>query len=169
MAGQNEQQHRAEQIAFFRSIPTAQRQRTVRHPAIEQPGRQSCPRSLNDPQTGVAHPTGDQRCSALAPSSRQIPPKKPEREINQLPDLGLREISTQVEPGAHAVLVVDRTGWHRTGGKLKIPDNISLLYLPPYSPELNPVENIRQYLRQNYLSNRVYESCRAIVDACCEA
>jgi len=84
-------------------------------------------------------------------------------------NLHLREISTQVAPGAHAILVVDRAGWHRTGGKLMIPDNISLLHLPPYSPELNPVENIWQYLRQNYLSNRVYASYKDIVKACCEA
>jgi transposase len=52
---------------------------------------------------------------------------------------------------------------------LRLPDNISLLPLPPYSPELNPVENIWQFLRQNYLANRVYETYDAIVDACCEA
>ncbi len=50
-----------------------------------------------------------------------------------------------------------------------MPDNISLLLLPPYSPELNPQENIWQYLRQNYLANRVFETYEAIVDACCAA
>lgn len=70
-------------------------------------------------------------------------------------NLHLKEISTQVKPGAHAVLVLDNAGWHQTGGRLVVPDNISLLHLPPYSPELNPVENVRQYLRQNYLSNRM--------------
>jgi transposase len=59
--------------------------------------------------------------------------------------------------------------WHQTGGKLKVPDNISLLKLPPYSPELNPAENIWQYLRQNKLSNRVFDSYEAIVDAYCDA
>jgi hypothetical protein len=44
-----------------------------------------------------------------------------------------------------------------------------LLPLPPYSPELNPQENIWQYLRQNYLANRVFETYEAIVDACCDA
>lgn len=84
-------------------------------------------------------------------------------------NLHLREISTQVAPGAHAVLILDGAGWHQTGGKLIVPDNISLLHLPPYSPELNPTENIWQYLRQNYLSNRVYDNYEAIVDGCCEA
>ncbi len=84
-------------------------------------------------------------------------------------NLHLREISSQVAPGAHAVLTLDGAGCHQTGGKLRVPDNISLLPLPPYSPELNPVENIWQFLRQNYLANRVYETYDAIVDACCEA
>lgn len=84
-------------------------------------------------------------------------------------NLHLQEISTQVSPGAHAVLSVDGAGWHRTGGELKLPDNISLLVLPPYSPELNPVENIWQFLRQNFLSNRVFATYEAIIDACCEA
>ena len=51
----------------------------------------------------------------------------------------LREISTQVAPGAHAVLVCDGAGWHRTGGKLRVPANITLMPLPPYTPELNPL------------------------------
>jgi len=81
----------------------------------------------------------------------------------------LAEISTQVAPGAHAVVTVDGAGWHQTGGKLRVPENISLLAQPPYSPELNPVENVWQFLRQNYLANRVYDTYTAIVDACCDA
>ena len=81
----------------------------------------------------------------------------------------LAEISTQVQGGHHAVITVDGAGWHQTGGKVKIPENISLLHLPPYSPELNPVENIWQYLRQNLLSNRVFTDYNDILDACCAA
>ncbi|SFK98085.1 transposase, partial [Falsiroseomonas stagni] len=77
--------------------------------------------------------------------------------------------SRHVAPGAHAVITLDGAGWHQTGGKLQVPENISLLPLPPYSPELNPVENVWQFLRQNQLSNRVYETYDAIVDACCDA
>lgn len=84
-------------------------------------------------------------------------------------NLHLAEISRNVTPGSHAVVLLDGAGWHQTGGKLNVPDNISLLKLPAYSPELNPVENIWQYLRQNQLSNRVFESYDAIVDACCDA
>jgi transposase len=84
-------------------------------------------------------------------------------------NLHLVEISRHVTAGAHAVLLLDRAGWHRLGGQLHLPHNTSLLHLPAYSPELNPVENIWQFLRQNFLSNRVYDSYDAIVDACCAA
>ena len=84
-------------------------------------------------------------------------------------NLHLAEISTQIAPRAHAVITLDGAGWHQTGGKLKLPDNISLLPLPPYSPELNPVENVWQFLRQNHLANRVFDTDTDIVDACCDA
>jgi hypothetical protein len=84
-------------------------------------------------------------------------------------NLHLIEISAKVTPGAHAVLTIDGAGWHRTGGKLRVPNNMTILHLPPYSPELNPVENVWAYLRGNKLSNRVFESYNAIVDACCDA
>jgi len=80
----------------------------------------------------------------------------------------LAAISTAVSAGAIAVLVVDRAGWHRSR-KLMVPDNIVLLPLPPYSPELNPVENIWQYLRANWLAISVFDSYDDIVDACCNA
>jgi transposase len=84
-------------------------------------------------------------------------------------NLHLAEIARHVTPGAHAVVLLDGAGWHQLGGVLRLPRNISLLHLPPYSPELNPVENIWQFLRQNFLSNRIYDSYDAIVDACCAA
>lgn len=87
----------------------------------------------------------------------------------QAMNLHLQEISTQIAPDAHAVLILDGAGWHKPGRKLTVPDNISLLFLPPYSPELNPVENIWQFLRQNFLANRVFATYDAIVDACCKA
>ncbi len=83
--------------------------------------------------------------------------------------LHMAEISQAVAPGAHGVVIIDGAGWHKPGGRLKLADNISTLTLPPYSPELNPQENIWQFLRQNYLSNRVFETYQAIVDACCDA
>jgi transposase len=82
--------------------------------------------------------------------------------------LHLDEISRHVARRAHAVLLLDRAGWHTTA-KLKVPKNITLIFLPSRSPELNPVENVWQYLRANRLSNRVFESYDAIIDAACEA
>ena len=84
-------------------------------------------------------------------------------------NLHLAEISRQVAPGPHAVVTLDGAGWHQPGGQLLVPRNVSLLTLPPYSPGLNPVENVWQFLRQDHLSNRVYDTYEAIVDACCAA
>jgi hypothetical protein len=64
---------------------------------------------------------------------------------------------------------VDGAGWQRPSERLIVPSNITLLTLPAYSPELNPVENVWQYLRANWLSHRVWESYDEIVDACCAA
>ena len=80
----------------------------------------------------------------------------------------LREIEQCVRPGAHAIVVIDGAGWHG-GGELVVPDNITLLPLPSYSPELNPQENIWEYLRQNKLSLVVWQSYEEIVDTCCDA
>ena len=80
----------------------------------------------------------------------------------------LYEISLAVTPGAHAVLLMDRAGWH-IAGKLNMPNNITPILLPSRAPELNPVENIWQYLRQTYLSSRVFEEYDDIVEAACQA
>ena len=77
--------------------------------------------------------------------------------------LHLAEISQTVTSGAHAVLLLDQAGWHLSA-KLDIPDNITLLPLPPKSPELNPVENIWQYMRDNWLSNRIFRSYDDILE-----
>ena len=82
--------------------------------------------------------------------------------------LHLDEISSQVAKGSHAVLLLDRAGWHTTS-KLDMPKNITPIFLPSRSPELNPVENIWQYMRANWLSNRVFDTYDAIVEAACEA
>ena len=80
----------------------------------------------------------------------------------------LKEISRTVDPGTHAVLILDQAGWHVTP-KLELPDNITLLFLPPRSPELNPVENVWQFMRDNWLSNRIFASYDDIVALCCDA
>lgn len=80
----------------------------------------------------------------------------------------LDEISRNVAAKAHAVVLMDRAGWHSTD-KLKLPGNLSIILLPSRSPELNPVENVWQYLRQNWLSNSVFKDYQAILDAACNA
>lgn len=84
----------------------------------------------------------------------------------EMMNLHLAEISTQVAPGAYAVLICDRAGWHQPGGDLRLPDNIRLLRLPPYNPELNPMENVWDYLRQNKLCATVWNTYDDIVEAC---
>jgi hypothetical protein len=81
----------------------------------------------------------------------------------------LEETSTQVAPGAHAVLLLDGAGWHQPGKRLPVPDNVSLLPLPAYSPELNPMENVWEFLRGNFLSHRLWDTCEAILKACRDA
>ena len=81
----------------------------------------------------------------------------------------LKELSTQIAAGAHAVLVLDGAGWHQKAAELSVPDNITLLSLPPYAPELNPMENVWQYLRANKLCNLVWNTYDDIVEACRKA
>jgi DDE superfamily endonuclease len=80
----------------------------------------------------------------------------------------LAEISTCVSPGAIALLTLDGAGWH-SSPKVIVPENIVLLPLPPYAPELNPSKSIWEYLRGNWLSHCVCDSYEDILDACCDA
>ena len=80
--------------------------------------------------------------------------------------LHLEEISKVVPAGRHAVVVMDGAGWHQAHLNL---ENVSILKLPPYSPELNPVEQVWQWLKSRHLSNRCYSSYEQIIDAICAA
>ena len=68
----------------------------------------------------------------------------------------------------HALMVMDGAGWHRSG-ELDVPGNVSLMILPPYSPELNPIERVWLYLRERHLSHRVLDTYDDILNACCKA
>jgi len=83
-------------------------------------------------------------------------------------NMHLAEISLAIAEDAHAVLLIDQAGWH-TSGKLVVPANISIVLLPPRSPELNPTENVWQFMRDNWLSNRVFQSFDDILDHCSDA
>jgi hypothetical protein len=82
--------------------------------------------------------------------------------------LHLAEVAAAVAPGRHAVLLLDQAGWHMSG-RLVVPPNITLVPLPPKCPELNAMENVWQFMRDNWLSNRIFQSYEAIVDHCCHA
>jgi len=82
--------------------------------------------------------------------------------------LHLDEIAVKVAVGAHAVLIFDRAGWHTTSNLVFTP-NCTPIWLPSRGPELNPVETVWQYLRANWLSNSVFETCEDIIDAACDA
>ena len=83
-------------------------------------------------------------------------------------NLHLAEIAAAVAPAAHAVLLVDQAGWHMST-RLVVPANITIIALPPKCPELNPVENVWQFMRDNWLSNRIFKSYDDLVDHCCQA
>ena len=80
-------------------------------------------------------------------------------------DLFLVRFAAALPEDVHAVMVLDGAGWHDHRA-LTVPDNVTLVPLPPYSPELNPVERVWLYLRERCLSLRVLGDTDAIIDAC---
>jgi transposase len=80
----------------------------------------------------------------------------------------LEHFARELEPGAHAALILDRAGWH-VARRLAVPANVTLVPLPAYSPELNPVERVWLYLRERFLSHRVLDGYAAVLDAACGA
>ena len=83
-------------------------------------------------------------------------------------DLFLAHFADTLDQDAHAVMMCDGAGWHDERA-LTVPDNVTLALLPPYSPELNPVERVWLYRRERFLSLRVLDDTEAIIDACCQA
>jgi transposase len=80
----------------------------------------------------------------------------------------LAEFARTIPANSHAVIVLDQAGWHGSR-RLRVPDRITLVALPSYAPELNPIEGVWLHLREHFLSHRVLESSDEIVMACCEA
>lgn len=80
----------------------------------------------------------------------------------------LEQFSQELPPDVHAAMVLDRAGWH-TSAALKVPPNITLVLLPPKSPQLNPVENLWHYLRSHYWSNRLYKTWEDLKQAATSA
>ena len=82
--------------------------------------------------------------------------------------LFLARFAQELAPGVHAVLLLDRAGWQVARG-LSVPANVTPLPLPPYSPELDPVERVWLYLRERYLSHRLLDGYAAVLEAACRA
>ena len=80
----------------------------------------------------------------------------------------LVELAKEIDPGVHVVMIWDGAGYH-TSGDLVMPENISAITLPPYSPELNPIENLWHYLRSHHWSNRKHDDYDALQTAGCNA
>ncbi len=80
----------------------------------------------------------------------------------------LDRFAAERAPDEHAVLVLDQAGWHGAHA-LRVPDNLTLVPLPPYAPELNPIERVWLHLRERFLSHRLLDDYDAVVDACCAA
>ena len=78
----------------------------------------------------------------------------------------LQAVSETISGDRHALMVMDRAPWHKS---LRIPENITIVYFSSYSPELNAYANVWEYLKNNFLSNRVFNTMEDIVDACCNA
>ena len=83
------------------------------------------------------------------------------------PPLRLR-LAAMLDEDEHAAMLLDQAGWHGAHG-LVVPGNVTLVPLPPYAPQLNPVERVWLYLRERHLSHRLLDGYDAIVDACCAA
>ena len=121
--------------------------------------RGSRPRGVRQTQYGYLYvPTAV--CAATGAASGLISPALNVGVINVF----LEQFSRELPAGAHAVLVWGGAGYHTSPGVV-VPPNVSLIQLVPYSPELNPVENLWHYLRSHYWSLRVYADYEALEEA----
>jgi len=105
----------------------------------------------------AVEPTSGENVALLAP-----------RVDTGIMNVFLSMLSEELGPRDHAVLIMDQAGWHKARA-LRVPENITILYLPPYSPELNPIERLWAYLRSHYLANRAYRDYEHLLEAGGEA
>lgn len=123
----------------------------------------SRPRAIKQQQFQYAHLFGAV-CPSTGKTEAIISPHVNKEVMRQ----HLKQISEATEHGRHAVVIMDGAGWHTSD----ITDdfaNLSMIKLPPYSPELNPIEQVWSWLRQHKLANRCFKDYDDIVDACTEA
>ena len=81
-------------------------------------------------------------------------------------NVSLKELSTTY-PEDQILMVCDGASWHKSKG-LEVPDNITLLHIPPYTPEMNPIEQIWKQLRSMGFKNEVFKTLNHVVDRLCE-
>jgi transposase len=125
--------------------------------------RGSRPRAPKQTQYQSLYLTGAV-CPATGAAAAILTPTLDTRVMN----LFFEELATQIPEGVHVILILDRAGYHMSDD-LRVPKNVTLLHLPPYSPELNPMENLWHYLRSHHWSNRIHPSYDALLDAATEA
>lgn len=77
-------------------------------------------------------------------------------------------VREELRPKEHAIVIMDQAGWH-TSNDLEVPEEMTILLLPPYSPELNPVERVWAYLRSHHMSNRAFAGYDALLESGTEA
>jgi transposase len=106
---------------------------------------------------GAVCPSKDKGCALILPEAN-----------TGMIQIHLDLISGSIEEGCLGLIMMDRASWHTTEA-LNIPQNIRLMPLPPYSPELNPMEQVWQPLRKIKLSNTCFKTYEDIVNSCCEA
>jgi hypothetical protein len=126
-------------------------------------GRGARPTAPRDQRTASTYIFGAV-CPKEGKGAALVPPHCHTTAMN----LHLAEIAAKVAPGAHAVPLLDQAGWHMSD-KVVAPPNVTPIPLPPGCPELNAMENVWRFMRDNWLSNRVFPSYEAIVDHCCHA
>jgi transposase len=106
---------------------------------------------------GAADPLTGQSSALIAPTVN-----------TQLMSEHLRMIAEEAGEQTHVALVLDGAGWHKAK-ELVVPESMTLWFLPPYSPELMPMELVWQWMRQHDLSNRVFDDEDHIDRACRES
>lgn len=101
---------------------------------------------------------------AVCPETGQAEGLLSPRLDTEIINIFLKQFSSTLADDEQAVMIWDGAGFHRAG-HLEVPENVSLIALPPYSPELNPIENLWHYLKSHHWSNRIHEDYNYLLDA----
>jgi hypothetical protein len=118
------------------------------------------------PQAGDRMPVTERRSGDLA-KLRALARREPHVNTGTMSDF-IGMLAEAIDEGDHAIVVMDQAGWHGSGPR-EVPACVTILPLPPFSPELNPIERLFGHLRSHDLSNRAYDDCRHLLDAGAEA